>query len=90
MLTAGRRVHVQARAETLEAQVALTTAQVQDLQASQKQLQARNALLTSVAENLSSTYHEALVVSCCTCAAIHTRLSYLLHSVHSVHALSTD
>ena len=72
-LTAGR--HVQARAESLEAQVALTTAQVQNLQASQKQLQARNALLTSVADNLSSTTYEALVVSCC--AATHTSLLLL-------------
>ena len=40
---------MQARTQTLEAQVAATTSQLQQLQASQRQLEARNALLESVA-----------------------------------------
>jgi len=54
---------LQARTESLEAQVALTAAQVQELQASQRQLEARNALLESVASNLTSDVQEASVVS---------------------------
>ena len=54
---------LQARTESLEAQLAFTAAQVQELQASQKQLEARNALLESVANNLTSDVQEASVVS---------------------------
>lgn len=40
---------IQARTQNIEAQVAATTSQLQQLQASQRQLEARNALLESVA-----------------------------------------
>ncbi|KAL0055425.1 hypothetical protein WJX82_000314 [Trebouxia sp. C0006] len=55
------RQRQRARTESLEAQVALTTAQVQELQASQRQLEARNALLESVASSLTSDVQEASV-----------------------------
>ena len=40
---------MQARAEALEAQVAATTARLQELRDSQRRLEARNALLETVA-----------------------------------------
>ncbi|DBA95755.1 TPA: hypothetical protein ACH3X1_001309 [Trebouxia sp. C0004] len=57
----GKHSRDSARTESLEAQVALTAAQVQELQASQRQLEARNALLESVASNLTSDAQEASV-----------------------------
>ena len=63
---------VQVRAANLEAQVAAATSQLEELRASQMQLEERNALLEAVARtNFSSDASEAPVVrgqnvsSCC-------------------------
>lgn len=55
---------LQVRAASLEAQVAAATSQLEELQASQRQLEERNALLEAVARtNFSSDASEAPVVS---------------------------
>ena len=75
---------LQAKAETLEAQLAATTAQVQQLEASQRLLEARNALLESVASTTLGSDQEAPAVSQLHCTSVaHTKLLELhAHDAH--------
>ena len=84
-----QRIHdlsacLQAKAETLEAQLAATTAQVQQLQASQRLLEARNALLESVASTTLGSDQEAPAVSQLHCTSVaHPKLLQLhAHAAH--------